>query len=120
MLVTAALLLLAGLAYLGRSLVMLASVGGLAVGLWIADRRTLRGRMSGAFIGGLGASLLAEAIHLVYHRYRGDVPDHGGFWLSAVLVGLINVAAVFPIVWVAHRRRSGSSQDRCTPGPLVT
>ena len=97
------------LAYFGRSLVMLTSVGGIAVGLWLTRHGDLRTRMAGASVGAVVASIAAEAVHLVYHVVQADVPDHGGFWVSAVLVGLINAAVVIPVLWVdavVTRRRA--------------
>lgn len=106
--IAAALILLAVLAYLGRSLVMLASVAGLAFAIWFAHDKALRVQIFALLVGGVGASLAAEVIHLVHHVVIGDEPDHGGFWVSAFLVGLINVAAMLPAIayvrWRAHRR----------------
>jgi hypothetical protein len=109
MIVTVGLIVLAILAYWGRSLVMLTSVGGIAVGLWLTRRGSLRTQMAGATVGALGASIAAEAVHLVYHVVQADQPGHGGFWVSAVLVGLINAAVVILVLWVdavVTRRRA--------------
>ena len=109
MIITGSLIVLAILAYFGRSLVMLTSVGGIAVGLWLTRHGDLRTRMAGASVGAVVASIAAEAVHLVYHVVQADVPDHGGFWVSAVLVGLINAAVVIPVLWVdavVTRRRA--------------
>lgn len=114
MLIAIALIVLALLAYLGSSLVMLASVAGMAIALWAADHRTAIRQMFAGLGGGLAGSLLAEVVHLIVHIARGDAPDHGGFWLSAVLVALINAAAIAPIVWMVkwwpHRTRQGNVQ----------
>lgn len=104
MIVTAALIILAGLSYLGSSLVMLTSVGGMAVTLWFARRRPVHVQLAAVLLGAIGAALLAEVVHLLYHQTPGDQPDHGGFWLSAVLVGGINGLAMLPIVWFEHAR----------------
>lgn len=104
-LLVAALAALAVLAILGRSLVMLTSVGGFAVGLWLARRRPLGHRLLAVLVGAVLASLLAEAVHVLWHRALGDQPDQGGFWVSALFVGSINAAAMAPVVWLTERGR---------------
>ncbi len=104
MILTAALIILAGLAYLGSSLVMLASVAGMAVALWFTRQRPISVQLIVVLLGAIGAALLAEVVHLLYHQAQGDQPDHGGFWLSAVLVGGMNGLALAPIVWFEHAR----------------
>ena len=102
--ITIALIVLAVLAYLGSSLVMLASVGGMAFGLWFVRQRPIRVQIFALLVGGIGASLAAEVVHLAHHIVIADDPDHGGFWVSAFLVGLINVGAMLPAVgWVWFR-----------------
>ena len=101
---TIALVTLAGLAYLGTSLVMLASVAGMAVALWITHRRPFHQQALGILLGAVGIAFLAEIVHLSYHTIRGDEPDHGGFWLSAFLVGLINALAIIPVAWYVDNR----------------
>lgn len=105
--ITLSLIVLAVLAYLGRSLVMLCSVGGMAIALWLAGDRPIRVQLLALLIGGVGASFAAEIVHVVHHVVVADQPDHGGFWTSALLVGLIDVAAMLPAVgwtWVRLRR----------------
>lgn len=94
----AALVVLAVLAYLGRSLVMLASVAGIAAALWVVRRRPWRVQLAGLWVGAIGSSLLAEVVHMLHHARIGDAPDHGGFWLSAVLVGGINALAMMAVL----------------------
>lgn len=94
--ITACLIVLAVLSYLGRSLVMLTSTGGMAIALWLTSGRPLRVQLVALLIGGVGASFLAEVVHVVHHIVIQDTPDHGGFWMSAFLVGLINVIAMTP------------------------
>lgn len=101
---TAALIALAGLGYFGRSLVMMVSVAGIAVTLWLTRRRSLRRQLGSMLLGGVGAALLAELVHLLFHHLSGDQPDHGGFWLSAVLVGLINSLAIAAVAWLTDAR----------------
>ena len=105
--ITVVLIVLAVLAYLGSSLVMLASVGGMALGLWFARHRSMRVQIVALLAGGVGASLAAEVVHLAHHIVIADEPDHGGFWISAFLVGLINVGAVLPFqgwLWFRSNR----------------
>ncbi len=98
--ITTSLIVLAVLAYLGRSLVMLCSVGGMAIALWLARDRPIRIQIAALLAGGVGASFAAEVVHVVHHVVVADDPDHGGFWVSALLVGLIDVAAMLPaVVW---------------------
>ena len=110
--ITASLIILAVLSYLGRSLVMLASVFGMALALWLARKRPLWTQAAYLVIGSLTAAIAAEVVHVAYHAYAaaagyGD-PPHGGFFLSAVLVGLINCLAMGPALGVTalrNRRR---------------
>ncbi|MBT8487863.1 MAG: hypothetical protein KJO65_03440 [Gemmatimonadetes bacterium] len=114
--ITISFVVLAVLAYLGRSLVMLCSVGGMAIALWLARDGTIRVKLLALLVGGVGASLAAEVVHVVHHVVVADDPDHSGFWVSAVLVGLIDVAAMLPAVgwtWL----RSGDGSSALAPSP---
>ena len=99
---------LAVLAVLGKSAVMLVSVLAMAVAFGATRSASLGRRLGAVAVAGLGASLLAEAVHTAYHAL-GFAPggDTGGFWVSAVLVGLINVAAFGGLLlvteWLARR-----------------
>ena len=113
--ITACLIVLAVLAHLGRSLVMLCSVGGMAFSLWLTATRSTRVQILALFAGGVGAAFAAEAVHVLHHLWIQDEPDHGGFWVSAFLVGSIDVAAMVPaVLWSAHRRTTseGGTADR--------
>ena len=114
MITTTSLIILAVLAFLGRSLVMLTSVGGIAVALWLTRRRTVQAQLVGAIVGAVGASVAAEAVHGVYHAVQADPAAHGGFWVSALLVGLINAAVLVPVIWVDYvrlqRQRTGKQE----------
>lgn len=110
MVLTVSLIVMAVLGYLGKSLVMMASIAGIAVALWILSGRPLSQQLLGILIGAVAMALLAEVVHLVHHRILGDQPDHGGFWLSAFLVGSINALTVGPVVWFAKAR--GRQQGR--------
>lgn len=110
--ITASLLVLAVFSYLGKSLVMLTSVFGLALALWLSRNRPLSVQVIFLVLGSLVAAIAAEVVHILYHAYDaarglGD-PPHGGFFRSAVLVGLINCVAMAPAVglteWWKHRR----------------
>ncbi len=102
MIITPALIVLAALAYLGKSLVMLTSVGGIAVALWLARRLPIQRQLMAMTVGAVAASVAAEVVHVVYHVAQSDQPGHGGFWVSAVLVGSINAAAMVPVMWIDH------------------
>jgi hypothetical protein len=112
--ITTCLVVLAVLAYLGRSLTMLTSVGGIAVALWLMRRRTVRAQAVGATVGAVVASVAAEVVHVVYHAAQAGPAEHGGFWVSAILVGSINAAAMLPVIWVDHlllqRKRAGRQE----------
>ena len=105
-----ALIVLAVLAYLGRSLVMLTSVGGMAIAIWWAQGRPAHVQVTALILGAVGSSMLAEVVHLLHHVALDDSPDHGGFWLSAFLVGLINALAMLPVLGAAHLWRQRRSQ----------
>ena len=120
--ITASLLILAVLSYLGKSLVMLASVLGMAVARWLARRKSLPVQLVFLVIGSLAATIGAEIVHVSYHAYeaamgRGD-PPHGGFFMSAVLVGLINCFAMGPAIWLTDLRklRGGGGREEGTGG----
>lgn len=114
MIITTCLIVLAVLAYLGRSLVMLTSVGGIAVALWLARRRTVRTQVVAAIVAAVVTSVAAEAVHVVYHAAQADPAEHGDFWVSALLVGLINAAVMLPVIWVDYvrlqRKRAGRQE----------
>ncbi len=66
-------------------------------------------------LGSLTAAVAAEVVHVSYHAYEaakglGD-PTHGGFFVSAVLVGLINCVAMGPAMglteWWRQRGTDG-------------
>lgn len=119
MIITTSLIVLAVLAYLGRSLVMLTSVGGIAVALWLTRRRTVRAQVVGTIVGAVVASVAAEVVHVVYHAAQADPAEHGGFWVSAVLVGLINAAAMLPVIWADYVRLERKRAGRQEPRPPV-
>lgn len=86
------------LALLGKSAVMLVSVLGMGVMFRIMRAAPLRKQILAIAVGALAASLIAEAVHTLYHMMAAAPAnlgtDQGGFFVGATLVGLIN-AAVF-------------------------
>ncbi len=117
MIITPALIVLAALAYLGKSLVMLTSVGGIAVALWLARRLPIQRQLMAMTVGAVAASVAAEVVHVVYHVAQSDQPGHGGFWVSAFLVGAINAAVMSPVVWLDHLRQIRKRRDNGTLTP---
>ena len=116
--ITASLIILAVLSYLGKSLVMLTSVFGMAVALWLSRDKSVGMQLIFLVIGSLAGTIAAEVVHVSYHAYEaargfGD-PPHGGFFVSAVLVGLINCVAMGPALGFTEwrqRRRTKSPSD---------
>ena len=118
----AGLLVLGVLAVLGKSAVMLVSVVGMAVAYWGTRTVGLGRQLASVAAAAVGAALLAEGVHTVYHRLApltsGD--DTGGFFVSATLVGLINAAAFAALMllaeWVERQRaaapRAGGPDPR--------
>lgn len=92
------------LAVLGKSAVMAASAGGIGLALWLARAASLRQRIATAVGGALIASVAAETVHTMYHLLGGETAsgDDGFFFVSAVLVGAINAAAICVVLWAAH------------------
>ncbi len=86
------------LAILGKSAVMLVSVLGMGLMFWVMRAAPLRKQLLAIALGALVASLIAEGVHTLYHMMEpapsGPGSDQGGFFVSAILVGLIN-AGVF-------------------------
>jgi hypothetical protein len=116
--ITASLLILAVLSYLGPSLVQLASVFGMALALWLSRDRSLPVQLVFLVIGSLMATIAAEIVHVSHHAYAAAMgredPLHGGLFMSAVLVGLINCLAMVPAVWFTElRKRRGRTDSRC-------
>jgi len=91
-----ALVVLAALAIVGPSAVMLVSVAGLGLAYWLARAAPLAKRLTAVAVAALLAGLLAEALHTAYHLTQSSPSgggDQGGFFVGATLVGLINAAA---------------------------
>lgn len=91
------LVVMAALAIVGKSAVMLVSVAGMGLAYWMTRAAPLPRRLAAVAVAALLASLLAELVHTVCHQIRSSPTgggDQGGFFVGATLVGLIN-AAVF-------------------------
>lgn len=103
---------LAVLAVLGKSAVMLASVGGMAVAVALTRETPLTRVLAAVAVAGIGVALAAEAVHTAYHAWTGAAAgDDGGFWLSAVLVGGIDVAVLATVLLAdAAIRRSAPAR----------
>ena len=92
----AGLILLAVLAVLGKSGVMLTSVLGMGAAFWAMRSAPMPRLLAAVGVTGLASSLLAEVVHTLYHWLipaSAGPGDSGAFFVSATLVGLINVAA---------------------------
>lgn len=92
------------LAALGRSAVMAVSAAGIGLALWITRTAPLRTRLIAVVFGALGGSLLAETVHTAYHLMGGETAsgDSGFFYVSAVLVGIINAVAMLVVTGLAY------------------
>ncbi len=106
------------LAILGKSAVMLVSVLGMGLMFRVMHAAPLMKQLVAITLGALVASLLAEAVHTLYHMIEpassGPGNDQGGFFVSATLVGLINagVFGVFLLLleWIFGPRNQASEQ----------
>ncbi len=92
------------LAVLGNSAVMFVSGLGIGVALWSTREAPLRTQLGALVAGALVAGIGAEAIHTLYHLLGGETAggDSGFFFVSAILVGLINAVAMAAVVLLAH------------------
>ena len=91
---------LAILAVIGKSAVMFVSAVAIGIIVYLFRRARTRDRIIGIITAGLGGSIGAEIVRTIYHHasVAEPVTDNGGFFLSAILVGLINVAAIVVVV----------------------
>ena len=92
------------LAVLGKSAVMFVSALGIGIALWSTRKATLRTQVGALAVGALVASFGAEAVHTLYHLLGGETAsgDSGFFFVSAILVGLINAIAMAVVLFLAH------------------
>ncbi len=105
---------LAVLAIVGKSAVMFVSAAAIAAAVYVFRNARVRDRIIGIIAAGLAGSIGAEIVHTVNHYtsavQTGAGGDNGGFFMSAMMVGLINAAAIIALVlcsdaWLKYSRR---------------
>ncbi len=105
---------LAVLAVVGKSAVMFVSAAAIAAAVYVFRNARVRDRIIGIIAAGLAGSIGAEIVHTVYHytsvAQTGAGGAGGGFFMSALMVGLINAAAIIALVlgseaWLKYSRR---------------
>ena len=93
---------LAIVAVFGKSAVMFVSAAAIAVIVYVFRRARMRDRVVGIVVAGLGGSIGAEIVHTLYHYASVAEPgtggDSAGFFMSAVLVGVMNAAVIAVVV----------------------
>lgn len=93
---------LAILAVIGKSAVMFVSAVAIAAAVYAFRGARLRDRIIGIMAAGLAGSIGAEIVHTVYHytnvAQTGAGGNGGGFFMSAIMVGAINVAAIIVLL----------------------
>ena len=93
---------LAVLAVVGKSVIMFVSAAAIAVISYPFRRARVRDRVIGIIAAGLGGSIGAEIVHTLYKFTHvsgfGTVSDGGGFFMTAILVGLVNATAIVVLV----------------------
>ena len=89
---------LAIVAVFGKSAVMFVSAAAIAVIVYVFRRARMRDRVVGIVVAGLGGSIGAEIVHTLYHYASVAEPgtggDSAGFFMSALLVGVMNAAVI--------------------------
>ena len=93
---------LAILAVFEKSVVMFVSAVAIAAAVYIFRGARSRDRIIGIIAAGLAGSIGAEIVHTVYHYTNVTQPgaggDGGGFFMSAIMIGAINVAAIIVLL----------------------
>ena len=93
---------LAVLAVVGKSAVMFVSAVAIAAAVYVFRNSRVRDRIIGIIAAGLAGSIGAEIVHTVYHytnvAQTGAGGNGGGFFMSAILVGAINIAAIIVLL----------------------
>ena len=93
---------LAILAVFGKSAVMFVSVAAISVSVYVFRRARMRDRVIGIVAAGLGGSIGAEIVRTLYHYAGVAEPgaggDSAGFFMSAILIGVINAAAIIVVI----------------------
>ena len=87
---------LAVLAVIGKSAVMFVSAVAIGLIVYVFRRARTRDKVIAIIVAGLGGSIGAEIVHTLYHYSTVIEPGvgNGGFFMSALTVGLINAAAI--------------------------
>ena len=85
-----------------KSVVMFVSAAAIAAIVYIFRRARMRDKVVGIIAAGLGGSMGA-AIVFTFYKYAGvaesgPADDSGGFFMAAILVGVINAAAIIVII----------------------
>ncbi len=97
---------LAILAIVGKSAVMFVSAVAIAAAVYAFRGARARDRIIGIIAAGLGGSIGAEIVHTMYHYTNVAQPGAGGngagFFMSAIVVGAINVAAIIALLIVTE------------------
>ncbi len=97
---------LAILAITGKSAVMLVSAGAIGLTVYVFRGARMRDRVIAIIAAGLGGSLGAEIVQTLYHYASAAEPgtggDSGGFFMSAIVVGLINAGAIIVVLFVTE------------------
>ncbi len=93
---------LAVFAVVGKSAVMFVSAAAIAAAVYVFRSARVRDRIIGIIAAGLAGSIGAEIVHTVYHytsvAQTGAGGNGDGFFMSAILVGAINVAAIIVLL----------------------
>jgi len=97
---------LAIFAAIQKSGVMFVSIGVIGAVVYVFRRARIRDRVIAIVAAALGGSIGAEIVHTLY-RHIGTVEsgagqESGGLFMSAILVGLINAAAVVVVIFVTE------------------
>ena len=97
---------LAIIAAIQKSGVMFVSVGVIGAVVYVFRRARVRDRVIAIVAAALGGSIGAEIVHTLYQHIgavgSGAGRESGGLFMSAMLVGLINAAAVVVVVLVTE------------------
>lgn len=97
---------LAIVAVFEQSVVMFVSAVAIAVIVYIFRRARMRDKVIGIIAAGLGGSIGA-AIVFTFYQYAGaaepgPADDSGGFFMSAILVGIVNAAVIIGVILVTE------------------
>ncbi len=102
----ASLAILAILAAIQKSGVMFVSVSVIGVVVYLFRRARMRDKVIAIVAAALGGSIGAEIVHTLYQHIgvveSGAGRESGSLFMSAILVGLINAAAVVVVIFVTE------------------